>query len=447
MTSRSNTTRVSGHVQFRILIVIGIFALGINTALAQSPMPTVPDGFTIHVVTAETPALYVQDVEPGPGGDFGTYLYVIVYPNKIYRVNPWGGTLELFTTVPDALLSSLRFGFDGDLFAVDGQLGSPSTVYRIKADGSSSVFSTAPPLGNHSSEGMAYSPGGAFGNRLFISEFNTCDVGGSPVYAIEPALGVRSLFARLPCGVLTGLEFGFGADLFGIFTYTGDIYRIAASGVATKFNVIQPIGGAETLAFGSASNLFGEYLYVAKDDSGEIHRIGPNGQSSVFASGFQGFSTGGVTGLKFSPDKRMLFVTDDLSGKVYAITFPTLSCVGFDAPLDAGPVRVNKNRALPFKARLFDADGTAITGLDLGTGSPVIQVTFQPTSGPASDVTADAVPVGLGTTGNQFEFVEDEWRFNLSTKGFTAAGTYVVTMAPGNSYFIRPTCTASFVVR
>ena len=37
------------------------------------------------------------------------------------------------------------------------------------------------------------------------------------------------------------------------------------------------------------------------------------------------------------------------------------------------------------------------------------------------DVTAEALPAGLGTEGNQFGFTDEKkWQFNLNTKNYTA---------------------------
>ena len=122
------------------------------------------------------------------------------------------------------------------------------------------------------------------------------------------------------------------------------------------------------------------------------------------------------------------------------------SCVGFEAPMNGGPVSVKTNRALPLKAQLLDFNGNAIDETQI-EAPPVIQVTFEPGTPSAVDVTEDAVPVGLGTEGNEFVFKELKWRYNLKTKAFAASGTYLVEMVSGDSYSIYPTCAASFVIQ
>ena len=113
-------------------------------------------------------------------------------------------------------------------------------------------------------------------------------------------------------------------------------------------------------------------------------------------------------------------------------------------PMDGGPVQVKKNRALPLKAELFDSEGVVVTDADIDP--PVVQVIYEAGTQASEDVTEQAVPVGLATEGNQFVFEDGKWRYNLKTKPFSATGTYTITMVPGDSYVIQPTCTAQFVI-
>jgi hypothetical protein len=358
--------------------------------------------------------------------------------------------------MPSAYITHLSFGFDGDLFAVGGQYYRPSNVYRIDKNGNWTLFSEAGPQ-SKGSDGMAYSGGGALGDYLYVSEFDTCvsegDDEGNPIYQIAPD-GTRTLFAapaNVGCGYrLTGLEVGpggnFGSDLFAIYLNSGSIYKVSGTDPATLFAAIG--GQAETLAFGSADNVFGEHLFVAKDFTGDLVEISPQGTVSVFGSDFAGFNYAGTTGLKFSADKKMLFVTDDNAGVIYNITLPKFQCVGFEPPLAFGPVSVNKSRALPLKAELLEEGGIPVTGSDLEGDAPVIQILYQSGTGEAMDVTSEALPVGQGTSGNKFVYTEDgKWQYNLSTKNYSAKGTYTVTMVPGQSYFVEPTCTAVFVIK
>jgi lectin-like protein len=136
--------------------------------------------------------------------------------------------------------------------------------------------------------------------------------------------------------------------------------------------------------------------------------------------------------------------------RYYVIEFeaPTLTCVGFDPPMNAGPVTVRGgNRALPLKAALL-TEGVEIIGSDLAS-PPVIQVLFDSSLGGGTiDVTNDVLPAGQGTDGNQFVYSGGKWQFNLLVKDLAAPGTYTITMESGDDdeYAIDPTCEAHFVV-
>lgn len=126
----------------------------------------------------------------------------------------------------------------------------------------------------------------------------------------------------------------------------------------------------------------------------------------------------------------------------------TATCSGFEPPMDKGAVKVKKNRVLPLKAELLDGDSNPVTDTDI-TAPPVIQVMFDPgTGGAVTDVSDDALSAGQGTDGNQFEFSDGKWQFNLKTKNYTSPGTYTVTMVSGDKceYVIDPMCTASFAI-
>ena len=126
---------------------------------------------------------------------------------------------------------------------------------------------------------------------------------------------------------------------------------------------------------------------------------------------------------------------------------PIFGGVGFGPPMENGPVAVKKNRVLPLTCELLDDQGFPVVGGEI-TALPVLQVLYTPISGPAVDVTDDALSAGHGTDGNQFEFDGTMWRFNLKTKNYSAEGTYAISMISGDTseYKIDPTCTGSFVI-
>ncbi len=124
-----------------------------------------------------------------------------------------------------------------------------------------------------------------------------------------------------------------------------------------------------------------------------------------------------------------------------------LSCSGFDAPMNNGTVKVNKNRAIPLKATLTNSAGQLIGDSEIDA-RPVLSVEFSSSGSSAVDVTSDALPAGQGTDGNQFEFVDGRWRYNLKTKNYSGAGTYTVKLVSGDEseYSIDPSCEGEFVI-
>lgn len=126
-----------------------------------------------------------------------------------------------------------------------------------------------------------------------------------------------------------------------------------------------------------------------------------------------------------------------------------LSCSGFEPPMANYPVSFKKNRALPLKAELFDADGFPVSGGDIAP--PVVQVWFESTEEEiAVDVTDDALSAGQGDDGNHFVSTDSgKWQFNLKTSNYTSPGTYTVFMVSGDSseYVLQPDCETVFIIK
>jgi hypothetical protein len=128
---------------------------------------------------------------------------------------------------------------------------------------------------------------------------------------------------------------------------------------------------------------------------------------------------------------------------------PTAACSGFEPPMEDYPVRAKHNRAFPLKMRITDMIGMELTDFDL-TAAPVVQVVYMSLAGDAIDVSDDALPAGLGTEGNQFEYSPEDglWHFNLNSRNYTAEGQYVVTAVSGDQseYTIDPVCVTGFTI-
>ena len=136
---------------------------------------------------------------------------------------------------------------------------------------------------------------------------------------------------------------------------------------------------------------------------------------------------------------------------------PIYACQGFEPPMNLASLppamgggviarKVTKNRVLPFKATLVDANGDRITNL---ATAPRLQVLVDDgMEGPSADVVENALWSGEGSAGSTFEPSGNSWQFNLKTKNFSAPVRYTATMKSGdtNEYVIDPKCEGVFLI-
>ncbi|MDB4640897.1 hypothetical protein OAF56_04610 [Pirellulaceae bacterium] len=120
----------------------------------------------------------------------------------------------------------------------------------------------------------------------------------------------------------------------------------------------------------------------------------------------------------------------DLGAYPFLTFAPEYNTGGFQAPLANGPVTVKGNRVLPLKVAIYDEDGAAITSF--GT-SPKVKVTFTASGGEPIDVSAAALPEGVGESEGFFEVTDSFWHFNLETKPFQDAGEYTIEIVSGDN--------------
>ena len=148
---------------------------------------------------------------------------------------------------------------------------------------------------------------------------------------------------------------------------------------------------------------------------------------------------------------EQIYVADTQNHRIQKFGYfgDAIECVGFEPPLDRGPVTPSPNRVLPFKAQLFDAAGYPITDADI-LSPPRIEVTSDP-GVPGSPVPPEEeLPPSAATEGNEFEFNPStgRWVYHLRISDFSSSGTYTLTMESGDTeeYVVYPTCAATFVI-
>ena len=120
-------------------------------------------------------------------------------------------------------------------------------------------------------------------------------------------------------------------------------------------------------------------------------------------------------------------------------------CVGFDEPLNKGPMQVGKGRVLPLRVKLADESG-GFGDDSTVKAHPMVRVAFQPESGAEVDKT-DEIDLRDYGVGRSFVFdKEAHWKFDLGTLKFKQEGTYKVTVLSGDEaeYKVDPTCELVF---
>jgi len=113
-----------------------------------------------------------------------------------------------------------------------------------------------------------------------------------------------------------------------------------------------------------------------------------------------------------------------------------IDCNGFMPPFDQSlSLKKKTKRAIPIDMVLTDAEGVTVTDADI-VASPVINILFNAqVFGEVPPDSDDLLPLGSANDDNIFRFDLDEgqWIYNLGTKQFTAAGTYTVKVASGDT--------------
>ena len=256
-------------------------------------------------------------------------------------------------------------------------------------------------------------------------------------------------------------------------TLSSSIEVNSATGQSDNFDfVLDPMVSAAGLYIGNLGNCHPTYRTTVQflDDQGQIieeellHQLHPD---AIFGDAVDTVC-GGQTPLAFdvrlfygitsnTPNIKTIRVLNGLNDGdginiddvQYGYTADYHACLGFEPPMANYPVTAKKNRALPLKAEILDADGLPVLGSDL-TAPPIIQVWQEYGTPDADDVSDDALPAGQGTEGNQFVFTDDfKWQFNLKTSNYSGPGTYTVIMESGDpsEYVIDPSCLTEFVIK
>jgi flagellar hook capping protein FlgD len=166
---------------------------------------------------------------PGPGNNFGTYLYVASNAgNAIQRVTP-AGVVSTFATMtgPGDVAFDPTGGYGTSLFATTAYA---SPIQRFTSAAVGSTFSSLASLY------LKFGPGGAWGTGLYATSngFGSIGVGIAKV----ASNGTATLFAG-GFSSPEGFDWGFGGDMFATDLTANQIWRINSAGTKTLFGTTQ----------------------------------------------------------------------------------------------------------------------------------------------------------------------------------------------------------------
>jgi len=309
------------------LIALFLVAVGFHEAAAQV---SVTPGFKIELINEDIPYLAGNSagvaVVPNGFGSYGGDVLVTyrgtngdLFDGEILRVDVDLGTRSLFAEV-DGNPNHIAFGpggsFGTDLYVSSNQNPSVTQrgrVWTVSSGGTVSAFGDQDPGSNVSQQfggvGLAFSTGGPFGEHLYSG--TSGGFSGDSITRLTPAGGTASLFysfGSILDGSPRGMAFGpgtggFGEDLyFGIKTTNtsppeAGVHVLDSSGNRTTLvEASDPMSNGLITSIGEISfspgGSFGDDLYAA-DMSGSILRIDSVGNTSEFVSGLDfAFGTG-----------------------------------------------------------------------------------------------------------------------------------------------------------
>ena len=208
------------------------------------------------------------------------------------------------TDVETSISGTIRFDKSGQMYVNNG------SIYKVSSSG---VISG--PLYSQSNTG----PSVEWGDMAIDSagNFFIADAGGNGNYIQKiDTHGVTTNYFAPPSGEARpgGLAFDKAGNLYVIYDWTGNIYKIDPSGNATLFGSLPyPYGGLNdsgrpfyteyyNLAIDSAGDVFASgYVLTESLNTGFIYEFTPSGVGSLFAHGEPG-NVEAFAGMAFAPE-------------------------------------------------------------------------------------------------------------------------------------------------
>jgi hypothetical protein len=257
--------------------------------------------------------LYVSDI--GAAADCSTQdgKVVVISPNRSTRTAIAGNQLQ----DPFGIALGTGGTWGTDLYIADeNSFSCNGGVFRVNASGGISTLASGSPFAGDIGDpnGLAFGPGGAFGTELYVADYSTqgggTGNGGSGVIYRVDSTGTRVPFvygAPLidPANLAFGPGGAFGNNLyvadFGDIGGTGYIWTVDPSGHITQFagGGGAPFVDPVKIAFGPGG-CFGTDLYVLDSGAHKIFRVDSSGNISTYLDGITQW--GYLGGLAFNGD-------------------------------------------------------------------------------------------------------------------------------------------------
>lgn len=282
---------LEGRKMRKLVVLMAFVALYSFNGVVHADLPVVPPGYFVEAYV--TGLQNVNAIAFSPGGSFGYAGQLFVgdsrpNPGTIYRV-PNKGNKIFFASAASSEPRSLEFAPLGSSFGSFLYCSDAYTIQKYDSSGARSWFANIHAFGWD----LAFAPDGRFRNNLFHAD--GWEPAGEAVREWIPD-GSQAPPVYTEREETSGLAFGpggaFGEDLYIAFVYSqrsgypySAIGRVTPEGVLTEWLVSEQFGYTNQLAFDTGGHFRGN-LFLSDYKHDVIWEIEPNGNISLFASQF-----------------------------------------------------------------------------------------------------------------------------------------------------------------
>lgn len=256
---------------FRSLLPAGC-ALVLGTTSAFGQLVMVESGFKTEELP---PGVGAKEIECSPGGIWGPYVYVAdSSAGKIERID-FNDNVSVFATgcnFPRGLAFGPGPGNDfGDFLFVGERFG--NRISKLDVLGNKSTFDLINDPG-----GLAFDPTGNCGDELFVA-----GAFSGPIVTISSS-ATQTFFAATTSNYIKfGPGGAWGTELYTtVYGPNAGISKVACNGAVSSF--VTGFTTPEGFDWASPGGIWDGDLFVTDVFTGEVWRVKPNGTRSLFAT-------------------------------------------------------------------------------------------------------------------------------------------------------------------